>query len=649
LVPGRFVYTPAAGEVLTAGVQTLSVTFTPTNAADYKTAQATVSLTVTKTVPAITWPTPASIAYGTALSAAQLNATASVPGTFVYTPAAGEVLTAGVQTLSVTFTPTDAADYTAAQAAVSLTITKATPIITWPTPASISYGTALGAAQLNATALVPGRFVYTPAVGEVLTAGVQKLSVTFAPTDAADYTAVQAAVSLTVAKATPITRPTPAAISHGDPLSAAQFNVESQPAPAKAAPAQVKEPAAQAKPTPTKPPAKAHAEPPVESPALALVKVQGSKPRVDVGPGLDLMGSAVFEDGTTIYLVMQPGSAGLPNSSRLVSQFFAGGGPKPEIMVNPLEPRSSDVDEGQTATALTKPASSPFSQLIGQMVQPASDQPTTSEKSTKFSLKGFSRSIWSKISTTEKPPSITQPGVAADLDDTGTQISATANIPGKSVYVPAVGTVLAAGARTPFTPTDTMGRTDFAGVKGGGRSVGVTNQQGEPETRTYKGATYVRGADGQWHLQSTQTSGVNKKTSAVAWTAPARIAYGAAPSASHKSKPAPAKAVAKVRAKAPAKRLIKAAIKPPAKAPAKRLIKAAAKPPAKAPAKRLIKAAAKPPAKAPVRKSAPAKKKPVPALSPKPAKAVKSSKPAVNKPAPEPAKKNQALRQLDSL
>ena len=50
-------------------------------------------------------------------SATQLNATASVPGTFVYTPAAGTVLNAGAaQTLSVTFTPTDAANYTTATA-----------------------------------------------------------------------------------------------------------------------------------------------------------------------------------------------------------------------------------------------------------------------------------------------------------------------------------------------------------------------------------------------------------------------------------------------------------------------------------------------------------------------------------------------------
>jgi hypothetical protein len=50
-----------------------------------------VSLTATST-PTITWNTPASITYGTALSSTQLNATASVPGTFAYSPAAGSIL-----------------------------------------------------------------------------------------------------------------------------------------------------------------------------------------------------------------------------------------------------------------------------------------------------------------------------------------------------------------------------------------------------------------------------------------------------------------------------------------------------------------------------------------------------------------------------
>ena len=74
-----------------------------------------------KATPVITWPTPANIVYGTTLGAAQLNATTSVPGTFVYTPAADTLLNAGTHTLSVTFTPTDAANYATATASVSLT------------------------------------------------------------------------------------------------------------------------------------------------------------------------------------------------------------------------------------------------------------------------------------------------------------------------------------------------------------------------------------------------------------------------------------------------------------------------------------------------------------------------------------------------
>ena len=70
----------------------------------------------TSSTPTITWPAPASIVYGTPLSAAQLDATASVPGTFAYSPAAGTVLKAGNDTLSVTFTPTDSTDYTTATA-----------------------------------------------------------------------------------------------------------------------------------------------------------------------------------------------------------------------------------------------------------------------------------------------------------------------------------------------------------------------------------------------------------------------------------------------------------------------------------------------------------------------------------------------------
>ena len=141
-MPGTFVYTPAAGTVLAAGAaQTLSVTFTPTDAANYTTRRRRVAINVIKATPVITWATPADIVYGTALGATQLNATTTVPGTFVYTPAAGTVLSAGAaQTLSVTFTPTDAANYTTRRKAVAINVLKATPVITWATPADIVYG-----------------------------------------------------------------------------------------------------------------------------------------------------------------------------------------------------------------------------------------------------------------------------------------------------------------------------------------------------------------------------------------------------------------------------------------------------------------------------------------------------------------------------
>ena len=126
---------------------------------------------VVKTTPTITWATPASVPAGTVLGSAQLDATASEPGSFVYTPAAGAVLsTVGTNTLSVSFTPTDTTDYNSASASVSITVTavKATPTITWSTPASVPVGTVLGATQLDATASVAGAFVYSPAAGTAL-------------------------------------------------------------------------------------------------------------------------------------------------------------------------------------------------------------------------------------------------------------------------------------------------------------------------------------------------------------------------------------------------------------------------------------------------------------------------------------------------
>ena len=103
-------------------------------------------LTVNKVTPVLTWNNPADITYGIALSGTQLNATATgvsggLSGAFVYTPASGVMLNAGEgQELAVTFTPTDATDYTTASAMVNLNVLKADQTITFVELPAKTYG-----------------------------------------------------------------------------------------------------------------------------------------------------------------------------------------------------------------------------------------------------------------------------------------------------------------------------------------------------------------------------------------------------------------------------------------------------------------------------------------------------------------------------
>jgi hypothetical protein len=168
----------------------------------------TVTIAPANQKPTLAWATPAAITYGTALSATQLNASVTLAGTtfagsYVYSPAAGTVPAAGMDTLTVTFTPTDTTDYSTQTASVPLIVSKATPTITWATPTAITYGTALSAAQLNAMSATPGSFAYTPAAGTVLSPGAQTLQVTLTPADSTDYNSASATVSINVGAATP--------------------------------------------------------------------------------------------------------------------------------------------------------------------------------------------------------------------------------------------------------------------------------------------------------------------------------------------------------------------------------------------------------------------------------------------------------------
>jgi YVTN family beta-propeller protein len=166
---------------------------------------AALSQVVDQATPQISWiPTPVFL-YGTALGAAQENALVSwpqfLPGTFTYSPAAGTLLAAGVQTLSVTFTPTDTAHYTTATATAQVEVIPSGVTISWPTPAAITYGTALSSTQLDATISSPsglqGTFAYNPPAGTVPPVGTDTLSVTFTPSSP-DYSVAMASVPLKV-------------------------------------------------------------------------------------------------------------------------------------------------------------------------------------------------------------------------------------------------------------------------------------------------------------------------------------------------------------------------------------------------------------------------------------------------------------------
>jgi hypothetical protein len=107
---------------------------------------------------------------------------------------------------------------------VTITITIATPAIAWSNPAPIVYGTALSGTQLNATASVPGSFVYTPAAGTVLGAGNgQTLHVVFTPADTTDYSVVSKDVSINVVKATITITADNKSKTYGDPNPALTY------------------------------------------------------------------------------------------------------------------------------------------------------------------------------------------------------------------------------------------------------------------------------------------------------------------------------------------------------------------------------------------------------------------------------------------
>ena len=231
-----FTYTPALGTVLHAGAgQVLAVTFNPADAATFNNATGSVLTTVLPAPLTVTvndaskvygQPNPAfGVQYSSFVNSDTAN---SLGGTLAFSTAATP--TSDVGSYDVTASGLSSTNYAIGYVTGALSITPADQTIAWSTPADITYGTPLGAAQLNATDTVAGpapagALTYSPAAGAVLSAGGgQTLTVVAAAT--LDYAQATASVPINVLKATPLlTWANPADIVYGTALGAIQLAI----------------------------------------------------------------------------------------------------------------------------------------------------------------------------------------------------------------------------------------------------------------------------------------------------------------------------------------------------------------------------------------------------------------------------------------
>jgi hypothetical protein len=219
-VPGSFTYASAdEGELLTAGTQTVTAMFTPSDSVDYPVTPVGVQVTVQPATPNVVM-NEVNITYGTALDNSQLSGTVTavvngqtvpVVGTFRYVSAGGTVLDASLDGLgeAVDFIPSDGNDYNIVSTVVVVNVAQAQAQVSVDSY-TITYGTALDNSQLNGTATfngqqVQGSFTFTSAGGTMPNASAQAQSfdVTFTPNDNTDYATVATTVMVAVNQATP--------------------------------------------------------------------------------------------------------------------------------------------------------------------------------------------------------------------------------------------------------------------------------------------------------------------------------------------------------------------------------------------------------------------------------------------------------------
>lgn len=163
---GTFVYDPPVGRVMSdIAPQTLKTTFYPTDSDHYNTVTAYVTLQVIPADDIITFNNLPDKTYGdinfnvSATTYSNHEVTFTVGATDNCIISGNTIGITGAGSCTVTaHTVGDAWFNAAPEVSRTFNIAKATPVISWPKPAEITYGTPLSSAQLNATASIPGIF-----------------------------------------------------------------------------------------------------------------------------------------------------------------------------------------------------------------------------------------------------------------------------------------------------------------------------------------------------------------------------------------------------------------------------------------------------------------------------------------------------------
>ena len=685
VISGNFIYTPNFGSTLNAGSQTLNTAFTPQDTANYTTnnsayvilivnkatetvnltntlqtyngsslpvsanaaygtisvtyngsatvpkaagsyavsatannsnytGTATATLTISQATPVITWATPSAITYGTTLNSSQLKASASftgntLNGSFIYTPNFGATLNAGVQTLNVSFTPVDTANFTSNNAAFALLtinkaselvvisnttqtytgnsesvtatanygsiavtyngsatlptlagtyavvatvsdsnytgtfttnfiINKASPVITWATPSAITYGTTLNSMQLNASSPVSGTFNYSPTSGATLSAGLHTLNEGFSPSDLSNYTTNNSVyVSLSVSKATPLITWSPAAMVYTSNLASAQLDATANYL------------------------GNVVAGNYVYTPALNYKYSAAGSYTLSLAFTPTDTGNFSTVNATTSLVVGTPGAANQTiNFSPISDQTYG----NPDITLNATAssglPVSFIVSSGNARLS-----SSNIVTLTGAgMVYVTANQVgSVSYNAASPVTNAFNVAAASSIVTWATPSTITY-GTALNSSQLNASASYSGNpLSGTWAYTPAAGSVLNAGTNTlnaTFTPTDTVNYTRNSSVfvtlnvskasefvtlggvnqtyNGNPESVTTTVSHG-PVSVTYNGASSLPTAAGTYAVSANVTNPnytgfttgnliIAQATPVIAWATPTAITYGAA-------------------------------------------------------------------------------------------------------------------------